>query len=158
VHEVARMFGHKLRKNKIELQLDLTPDLPQIRLNVDKIKQVLVNLLLNAMQAVSESGLIRIASGHDPGRGVLRVSVGDNGPGVESRIRDKIFDPFFSTKGTGEGTGLGLSVSYGIIQDHGGEIVLKSEQNVWTEFTILLPSNLEEEAKVDAEATIAHNR
>ncbi len=139
VQEAAQMFRHKLQKSNIQLQLDLDPDLPDIRLNPDKVKQVLVNLLMNSLQAVSEHGSINVSSGHDPKQGTLWISVWDNGQGIDSSIRSKIFDPFFSTKQTGEGTGLGLAVSYGIIQDHGGEVTLQSEKNAWTRFTIVLP-------------------
>lgn len=140
VQEVVQMFRHKLKKNKIELNLDLEPDLPETRLNADKIKQVLVNLLMNALQAVPEKGRIHISSGHAPTQDQLWISVWDNGQGVDANIRNKIFDPFFSTKETGEGTGLGLSVSYGIIKEHGGEITLHSEKGAWTCFTIFLPT------------------
>lgn len=139
VQEAAQMFRHKLQKSRVQLQLDLDPDLPDIRLNPDKVKQVMVNLLMNSLQAVSEHGLINVSSGHDPSQGLLWISVWDNGQGIDFSIRSKIFDPFFSTKRTGEGTGLGLAVSYGIIQDHGGEITLQSEKNAWTRFTVVFP-------------------
>ncbi|MGM0423385.1 MAG: ATP-binding protein, partial [Thermodesulfobacteriota bacterium] len=139
IQEVVQMFRHKLKKNHIQLELDLDPDLPQIRLNTDKMKQVLVNLLLNALHAVESKGLIQISSGLQPAQGMLWISIWDNGAGVEESIRSNIFDPFFSTKRTGEGTGLGLAVSYGIVQEHGGEISLESEKGAWTRFTVYLP-------------------
>ena len=139
VQEVTQMFHHKFKKNNIQLQLDLEPDLPVIKINADKIKQVLVNLVMNALQAVPAHGLIQISSGVEPGEDRVWISIWDNGQGVPESIQSKIFDPFFSTKETGEGTGLGLAVSYGIVQDHGGEISLQSEKGSWSRFTVFLP-------------------
>jgi signal transduction histidine kinase len=139
VQEVAQMLGHKLKRNHIQLELDLEPGLPEVRLNADKIKQVLVNLLLNALHAVGGQGLIQISTGLEPDRDRVWAAVWDNGPGVEESIKGRIFEPFYSTKRTGEGTGLGLAVSYGIVQEHGGEISLESEQGDWTRFTVYLP-------------------
>lgn len=139
IEEVRQMFRHKLKKNEVELLLDLDPELPQISLNEDKIKQVLVNLLMNALQETSPGGRIEIASGQERERRELWISIWDNGSGIDPDIRNRIFDPFFSTKSTGEGTGLGLSVSYGIVQAHGGEITLESEEGCWTRFNIVLP-------------------
>ncbi len=139
VQEVTQMFHHKFKKNNIQLQLDLEPELPVIKINADKIKQVLVNLLMNALQAVPAHGLVQISSGVEPGEGRVWISIWDNGQGVPDSIQSKIFDPFFSTKETGEGTGLGLAVSYGIVHDHGGEISIQSEKGSWSRFTVFLP-------------------
>jgi signal transduction histidine kinase len=122
-----------------------------IKINADKIKQVLVNLLMNALQAVPDHGLIQISSGVEPEEERIWISIWDNGQGIPDSIQSKIFDPFFSTKDTGEGTGLGLAVSYGIIQDHGGEIILQSEKGSWSKFTVFLPlsPSLKERANHD---------
>lgn len=143
IRDVAHMFRHQLKKKDIQLNLELDPDMPEITVNRDKIRQVMVNLVLNAMQAVREKGIIAINSGHHPDKKEVDIAVWDNGPGVESSIRYKIFDPFYSTKRTGEGTGLGLSVSYGIIQEHGGEISVESEKGKWTRFEVILPLDRE---------------
>lgn len=139
IQNVAQILRHQLHKNGIDFHLQLDPTLPLVVVSADKIQQVVVNLVLNAMQAVGEQGRIVVESFvQEEGRRVA-LAVWDNGPGVESSIRQKIFDPFYSTKRVGEGTGLGLSVSYGIIQDHGGEITLESEQGQWTRFIVSLP-------------------
>lgn len=139
IQNVAQILRHQLHKNGIDFHLQLDPTLPLVVVSADKIQQVVVNLVLNAMQAVGEQGRIVVESFvQEEGRSVA-LAVWDNGPGVESSIRQKIFDPFYSTKRVGEGTGLGLSVSYGIIQDHGGEITLESEQGQWTRFIVSLP-------------------
>jgi PAS domain S-box-containing protein len=139
IQEVVQMFKHKLKKSNIQLELDLDQDLPETRINAGKIKQVLVNLLMNALHAVNEQGLIQISSGQETGGERLWVAIWDNGEGVQSSIQGRIFDPFFSTKVTGEGTGLGLSVSYGIVQEHNGEIRVESEKGLWSRFTVVLP-------------------
>jgi len=137
VEDVIQMMGHQFRKRGIRLEIHLDDDLPEIPLDVERIKQVLVNLLMNARQALNGRGAVRITTRRDGD--MAEVRVWDNGPGIDPAIRDKIFDPFFSTKDTGEGTGLGLSVSYGIVQDHGGEISVESEPGRWTEFVVRLP-------------------
>ena len=113
--------------------------MPLINLDADKIKQVFLNLLMNAQQAMEEQGEIRITTSFRESEGLEQVTVRDNGKGIPPNLLEKVFDPFFSTKAAGEGTGLGLSVSYGIIQEHQGEILVRSEPGQGTEFTILLP-------------------
>jgi PAS domain S-box-containing protein len=139
IEEALHMLAHQLSHSRIALRLDLEPDLPLINLDADKMKQVFVNLLMNARHAIGEQGEIRVATSFNEATGQEQVVIRDNGKGIAPDLLEKIFDPFFSTKAAGEGTGLGLSVSYGIIQEHRGEIQVKSEPGQWTEFTILLP-------------------
>jgi two-component system NtrC family sensor kinase len=140
IEEVVRMVDHQFRRQHCTIALDLDPRLPRLRLDVDKMKQVFLNLLMNARQAGKEGeGLIRISTRHREEARQVQIVFWDNGAGIAPEIIDRIFDPFFSTKKTGEGTGLGLSVSYGIIKDHGGDIQVESEPGQWTRFTIVLP-------------------
>lgn len=112
-------------------------DLPPVRCNPGQLNQVFLNLIVNAGQATSEDGLITIATQVDGDDVVVRVA--DNGLGIPDEHLSTIFDPFFTTKPVGEGTGLGLSISYNIIEQHGGQITVKSEPGAGTEFTIRLP-------------------
>lgn len=137
--EVAQMLDHQFKGRRISLEMDLDEDLPKCPADADKIKQVFVNLLMNALQAVDKGGTIRISSRFLETLQQAEIIFQDNGHGIPLEIQDKIFDPFFSTKHTGEGTGLGLSVSYGIVQEHGGEISLASEPGNGARFTIRLP-------------------
>jgi signal transduction histidine kinase len=104
-----------------------------------KIKQVLINLLMNAIHAVAPKGAIKITTGLNGASRRIKVEVSDTGHGIEKENLPRIFDPFFTTKPTGEGTGLGLSVSYGIIKGHGGNISVKSKRGQGAVFTLSLP-------------------
>ncbi len=108
-----------------------------------------MNLMINAQQAMGgAAGTVRLSAKRlDAG---VEVRVADDGPGIPQKIREKIFDPFFTTKPAGQGTGLGLSVSYGIVKDHGGDIRLESEEGVGTTFIITLPARSEEDGHATA--------
>jgi signal transduction histidine kinase len=101
------------------------------------IEQVIMNLVLNAVQALKEGGQVTLRTRKQ--EEVCEIVVEDTGCGIPPEIRPHIFDPFFTTKGTGEGTGLGLSVSLGIVQRHAGEMLVDSEEGKGTCFTIRLP-------------------
>ena len=105
-----------------------------------QFKQVLMNLIINAVQAMPDGGRITVTAGHDGDAGMLRVAVSDTGLGIGEKDITRIFEPFFTTKGAGKGTGLGLSVSYGIIRQHGGDITVESMPGVGSTFTVTLPA------------------
>ncbi|MDC0720009.1 ATP-binding protein [Nannocystis bainbridge] len=105
--------------------------------DADQLEQVLLNLFSNAVDAMPRGGRIRIRLDREDGRVVLEIA--DEGCGIPPEILDRIFDPFFSTKDIGKGTGLGLAISYGIIKDHGGDILVRSQPGLGTTFTIHLP-------------------
>jgi len=98
-----------------------------------------MNLLLNARQAIPDFGTITVTTTFTPEQGKVCIIVNDTGCGIPKKNLNKIFDPFFSTKPTGQGTGLGLSVSYGIIKEHNGEISVTSEPEIGTTFKVELP-------------------
>lgn len=139
IEDVMHIFKHQFKKQKIKVELDLDPEMPDINFDENKIKQVFVNLIMNACQAIGKTGEISIMSSFVKEKGLAQVAIRDSGYGMDAEVKNKIFDPFFSTKKTGESTGLGLSVSYGIIQDHGGNILVKSEAGQGAEFEISLP-------------------
>jgi signal transduction histidine kinase len=140
IEEVVRMVEPQFRRQHCEIELDLKPGLPLVKIDANKMKQVYLNLVMNARQAIKDRGVIRIQTRYLPEAGKVHLIFWDNGIGISPEIIDRIFDPFFSTKKTGDGTGLGLSVSYGIVKDHGGDIQVESEPGQWTRFTIELPA------------------
>jgi len=105
------------------------------------IEQVLMNLILNAVQAMKEGGVLSIRTWVE--EGICLVEIRDTGAGIPATVLPKIFDPFFTTKREGEGTGLGLSVSLGIVERHGGKILVDSEVGKGTVFTLWLPVSRE---------------
>lgn len=125
------------RVRKVNFNTDLKPALPKINIAADQLLQVFVNILINAIDATSGNGSISIKSDFD--RKNIYVYIQDDGCGMDKSTIDKIFDPFFTTKEVGRGTGLGLSVSYGIIKRFNGEIKVDSKINEGSKFTIILP-------------------
>ena len=118
---------------------DLQPDLPTMSGDPGQLQQVFINFILNAATAMQGRGRIAITSRFDPAYDEIILEFADTGPGIPADIMSKIFDPFFTTKGPGEGTGLGLSVAYGIIQQHGGSISVANSPAGGAVFTVVLP-------------------
>ena len=126
VTEVLDLVRHTFKQNWIEIVPSLVSDLPAIVGDKEKLQQVWLNLLNNAADSIGQDGVIRVSTGIDPQSNRVQVRVADNGSGIAPENLKKIFDPFFTTKAPGGGTGLGLSVSFGIIQDHLGSITASS--------------------------------
>ena len=141
INEVVQLLAHQFKKQKVRVTMHLSDEIPRINLDLNKIKQVLINLLMNACQAIESSGEVRISSEWLAVQKKAEIRIRDDGHGIVPSIKARIFDPFFTTKAAGQSTGLGLSVSYGIIQDHGGEITVESEPGQWTCFTVRLPAD-----------------
>jgi two-component system NtrC family sensor kinase len=149
VEEAISLVYIQQVSQKIILQKSL-PDLPQLSLDINQMKQVIVNLLNNAIQAMldnEEQGILTIKTavetlkegGTNGAESVVICTISDSGPGIAPEHIDKIFDPFFTTKEVGQGTGLGLSISYGIIKKHGGEIRVDSKLGQGATFILTLP-------------------
>jgi len=122
-------------------------DLPDIECIASQLNQVFMNLLVNAAHAIEDQGSITIRTGKNDNETVW-VQISDTGSGIKKENINKLFEPFFTTKPVGQGTGLGLSLSYGIIQKHGGHIDVQSEINKGTKFTITLPIKQHEQQAV----------
>lgn len=139
IEQVVSMVASQLAKQGITVVQKLDPDIPLLEMDTEKMKQVFMNLCINAAQAIGENGEIDIETHCLPNKGQVKIMVRDTGPGIAPEIQDKIFEPFFTTKGPRDGTGLGLSLSYGIIRDHGGEIYAQSKPGKGAVFTIIFP-------------------
>ena len=133
VRAAADMLGYTLRSHGVRVELALAEPLPDVQADADQIGQVVLNLMVNAQQAMEGAGtadrVLAVSTGVElprPGREPrVWVRVADSGPGVPEALRAQLFEPFFTTKAAGLGTGLGLSVSRGIVREHGGDLVLE---------------------------------
>lgn len=137
VDRVLALTTHLFAPNRILLETGFGQGLPTVMVDRHMIEQVLMNLVLNAVQAMKDGGVLTIRT--SVVEGVCLIEVHDTGSGIAPAVLPRIFDPFFSTKKEGEGTGLGLSVSLGIIERHGGKILVNSEVGRGTTFTLCLP-------------------
>ncbi len=141
IERVVAIGEYQWRMHNVQIIREIAAGPLLINGDGDQLEQVMLNLLSNAVDAMPRGGTVRISLMHDSGReDQLRLDVSDEGHGIPEEIRVRIFDPFFSTKEIGKGTGLGLAISYGIIKDHGGDILVASEPGVGTTFSVLLPS------------------
>jgi PAS domain S-box-containing protein len=144
VVEAETLVTKRLRENGVRIEKELLPELPLIRASADQLKQVLLNLFLNATEAMPNGGRLLVATHRGGGEldahsaDVVRIDVRDNGTGIGEEAIARIFEPFFSTK-MEKGTGLGLWVSHGIVQAHGGTLKVRSRAGQGTTFTITLP-------------------
>jgi two-component system, NtrC family, sensor kinase len=146
LHDVIQLREFHIRKLGIKMDVHVAPDLPRISIGEDELKQVLLNILNNAIDAVEESAQrsICISAARQGDRVFIRFD--DSGPGFSDLNR--AFDPFFTTKPVGKGTGLGLSICYGIIQEAGGEIVLNNKQPFGASISLEFPATVVEPAVI----------
>jgi len=143
VRTALRLTDFLARKGRVMVETDFPEQAVLCEYDSQQIEQVLINLFQNAIQAMPDGGNLFVTVSSD--RRMVRVKVRDTGIGIsEDHIR-RIFDPFFTTKKEGEGTGLGLSVSYGIISRHGGKIDVESELGRGTVFTVIMPCGEQED-------------
>jgi signal transduction histidine kinase len=145
IRDTLKLVQNQLTLSGIEVKRDLAPDLPYILGNVKTLQQVFLNLFINAIQAMKNGGILSIRGLVSEDRHWLKVEVTDTGAGIAPDDLPHIFEPFYTTKEVGRGTGLGLSVSFSIAQKHGGHIEVKSQVGQGSIFTVFLPVLAEEE-------------
>jgi hypothetical protein len=150
VEKVLFLIYPEAKRVNVEVVTDITDNLPELLVDPDQMQQVMLNLMINAVQAMPEGGLLTVSAREgslegvlgelapeSPGGSVLMISVRDTGKGIAPEDLDLVFEPFFTRKA--KGTGLGLSISQKIVHEHGGWIGVKSEVGAGTEFTVYLP-------------------
>jgi signal transduction histidine kinase len=138
--EYLRLAYHGLRAKdssfNVKLETNFDDTIGEIDVIPQDIGRVLLNLITNAFQAIDKDGIVKVSSKKKDG--LVNISVSDNGPGIPNDIKDKIFQPFFTTKPTGSGTGLGLSLAYDIVKAHGGKLSVETEVGEGSTFIIQL--------------------
>ena len=138
VEETLSLVAHPLKASQIKVVKQLTEGIPPVRGSANKLQQVFLNLFLNARDAMPGGGMLEVRSGAH--NGSVEIEVVDTGNGIAREHIHRIFDPFFTTKATGRGTGLGLSVTYGIIKEHAGKIDVRSTPGRGTSFHVEFPA------------------
>lgn len=141
IDDGVEMFQERLERNQIRVEMGMADRCPMVLADADQMSQVLLNLIMNALHAMPDGGILRV--GLEPEQPMVKLTIADTGHGIPPEIIRKIYDPFFTTKEFGKGTGLGLTVVKGIIEEHQGSISVESEENKGTRFTILLPRSEE---------------
>lgn len=138
--ETLKLFEGQFLFQNIQVARDYDAKLATIPADQSQLQQVFMNIVLNAVDAMKGKGRLGIATKSNDAEGTVDIAISDSGPGIAPENLERVFDPFFTTKGVGHGTGLGLSVSYGIVQSHNGDIAVASEPGAGATFTISLPA------------------
>jgi signal transduction histidine kinase len=153
----AELVKNQMQAAGIVFSLDAPADLPPIRGDLRSLQQVLVNILLNAVQATPRGGTVRLTVAAGEG-GETHFIVADSGPGISPEVRQHIFEPFYTTKGVGKGTGLGLAVAYSLVKRHGGRIEVESPESGGALFVVRLPGSADPTAETAGTSGLAENR
>ena len=137
VEDVLALVRNQTTFRNVRVVNELHPNLPTVLADADQMRQVVLNVVLNAAEAMSQGGELRVSSTTDSPHRAVEVRISDTGPGIPDEVRSRVFEPFFTTKKTG--TGLGLAVAYGIMERHHGELRIDTARGQGTTFTIRLP-------------------
>jgi two-component system NtrC family sensor kinase len=141
------LLENKIKLQNIKLNVSLDSTLPLVPCDFSQIQQALMNIIINGTEAMPEKGELSIKSRHLSEDGFIEVEISDTGTGIPEDHLLKVFDPFFTTKDAGKGVGLGLSIAYGIVNEHKGSIEVKSKAGKGTTFIIKLPTMIKEEGR-----------
>ena len=148
------LTGYALKTSSVEVRLDLAADAPPVLADADQLHQVFMNLIVNAQQALQDQPpprILSLTSRFDPATNTVRIAVADNGPGIPEAVRKRIFEPYFTTKPLGSGTGVGLAVCLGIVEAHGGTLTVGSGDESGAVFTIVLPAGNQDEGSLESD-------
>ena len=144
VLEAISLLERQPQFQNVQIRTELSPLPLWVWVDVPKVQQVFVNIILNGAESMRRGGVLTVRSGFSGRDGFCRVAITDTGSGISEENLGRIFEPFFTTKEVGQGIGLGLAISYGIVQQHGGEIEVQSAVGAGTTFRVLLPVEREE--------------
>lgn len=159
IDRCVRLTQHKIEMAGIQLNLDLDQDLPTVHCDPAQIEQVLLALMMNAVDAMPRGGNLWVRSRSLPQSDQVELQVRDDGTGVAPEVLSKLFEPFTTTKDIGKGVGLGLAISHSIVERHNGQIVVESEVGRGTSFYIFLPLDANDASKAAAASnTVANSR
>jgi signal transduction histidine kinase len=151
IEKTLFLNSNLLKINRVQAEKVLDPQLPEVFGSEDQLQQVFMNFISNTVEALEPKGggVLRIETSLIKQKGKIRVCFTDTGVGIPPENIPKLFEPFFTTKKNGKGVGLGLSVAYGIVQEHGGLIRVSSEVNQGTTFVVELPLHQESHGSVN---------
>lgn len=152
VERALRLRGYQLASHDVRVVVEIPDELPPVVGDARQLQQVVLNLATNALQAMHGGGELRVVA--SAGAGLVTLSISDTGSGIPEHVRAHIFEPFFTTKEEGEGTGLGLSVSYGIIAAHGGTLALAASSSAGTTFVVTLPAETDGATGVESDVVV----
>jgi two-component system NtrC family sensor kinase len=138
IQRTIRLIRNQKLFDRILIEEEMANDLPEVEGDMNQLQQVMLNLSLNACEAMPTGGTLTIRTSTEDGKAVVKLT--DTGCGIKKEHQDQVFEPFFTTKPVGKGTGLGLSVTYGIVQQHGGTLEFESEEGQGTTFIVTLPA------------------
>jgi len=158
IDRALRLIQHQLDLAGIQVQPELDPELPDVTCDGAQIEQVLLALMMNALDAMPQGGNLWVSTKLSLQDGVIRITVRDDGCGIPSEILSRMFEPFLTTKETGRGVGLGLAISRSILERHNGNIEVQSEVGRGTTFTLTLPWDGESESPAATASTVASSR
>ncbi len=151
IKDIVKIIEYGMQeKNRIDFSLNLKENLPLVSISLDELKQILINLIQNSIQAIEGDGLIVITTEEGRSSTEIQIKIADNGKGMDPKIIPHIFDPFYTTKKNGEGTGLGLSIVYGIITKYAGSIGVESNEGRGTIMVLSLPIQEGEDEYTDS--------
>ncbi len=138
MESIVLFIDRQMRESNIDIETRFAREIPKVKGSTNQLRQVLLNIIRNAKEAMPQGGVLCLETISEDTRVIIHIK--DTGIGIPKEIRDKIFEAFFTTKQEVKGVGLGLSVCYGIIKDHGGEIGVESEEGGGTTFSVILPN------------------
>lgn len=139
VDKALEVIRYDPRLKRVVIDRQYAPNLPGVRMLAEHVQQVVINLVINALDAMEAAKEPKLTVKTGYGGGWCSIEVADNGTGMGPELRKRLFEPFFTTKPVGKGTGLGLSISYSLIRQHGGEIQVESREGAGSKFTVRLP-------------------